>query len=157
MKTTTKANMSKNLVTVRWDDSMQTAAETMENHRIRHLPVVDELGVVVGILSARDIHRAMSPVKEGFLPDAQAAKYMTWPVITVPEWMPIRSVAEGMIDEKVSCFVVTDDKSHPTGIITSEDLLRVLVNMLTSDGLTERLRHSPVIGELLREAQSAGL
>ena len=47
--------MSQPAVTVRTDDSIETAVTVMERHQIRRLPVVDASGVCVGVLAQADI------------------------------------------------------------------------------------------------------
>ena len=47
--------MTKNPVTVYADEPVTKAVETMSTHRVRHLPVVDRDGRLVGIVTARDI------------------------------------------------------------------------------------------------------
>ena len=47
--------MSKNIVTVREDASFAEAKRLMILHRIRHLPVVDKKGYLVGMLALRRI------------------------------------------------------------------------------------------------------
>jgi len=152
-----KENMSKGLITVNWNVSMQTAAELMEEQRIRHLPVKDELDVIVGILSAHDVNRAMNPDIPGFSPNRIVSEYMSWPVVTVDENLAVKDAAQGMIDEKISAFLVTDKTKNIVGIITSEDLLKVLLSLFSSPSVLTRLSYSPVVGELLREAQSTGI
>lgn len=47
--------MSKNVVTIREDASFAEAKRLMSLHRIRHLPVVDKKGCLVGMLTLRRI------------------------------------------------------------------------------------------------------
>ena len=47
--------MSKNPITVREDESVNQAKNIMITQKIRHLPVIDYHGKVVGILSMRDV------------------------------------------------------------------------------------------------------
>ena len=136
---------------------MEEAADLMEEHRIRHLPVSDDLGVIVGIISDRDVSRARSPNKPGFDANAKVSDYMSWPVITVSQNLPLREAAQGMVDEKISAFLVTDDAQAIVGIVTSEDMLRALVSLLSAPSRFAKASYSPVVGELLREAQAAGL
>ena len=49
--------MSKELVVVRADDNIPLAANLMQEHHIRHLPVVYEDGGLLGVLSIRDLLR----------------------------------------------------------------------------------------------------
>lgn len=50
-----KEYMSRNPITVREDASVNEARNIMITHKIRHLPVIDYTGRVVGVLSYRDI------------------------------------------------------------------------------------------------------
>lgn len=50
--------MSSSVVTVRTFDSLDAAFELIEEHHIRHLPVVDADGRLVGLLTQTDLLRA---------------------------------------------------------------------------------------------------
>ncbi len=56
-KDTVSKYMSKGLIVARPEDSVVSAAQKMLNHGIRHLPVVDSTGKIVGIISMRDLLR----------------------------------------------------------------------------------------------------
>jgi CBS domain-containing protein len=49
--------MSRNPIVVRPEDSLVIAAQKMIHHGIRHLPVVDSAGKLLGVLSIRDVLR----------------------------------------------------------------------------------------------------
>lgn len=149
-------NMTKDLITVGWNQSMGEANRLMEKHRIRHLPVVDDTGLVVGILSNRDVVRSMDPARPDFLDDLNVADRMTWPALTVDENMPIYQVAEGMVDEKVSAFLVTKGK-QVVGIVTSEDLLRLLAKLVKPEPNKKSFLYSPLVKEAMQELQMAGI
>lgn len=153
---TTQQSMTHTLVTVKWNTSIRQAHELMGERRIRHLPVTDEEGFVVGILSDRDVNRAMSPVRPGFMEDSLVGDFMSWPAITVDEKTSIKDVAEGMVDEKVSAFLVTKGGEQVVGIITSEDLLRLLKEML-KDEPGRLLPYTPILTEAIKELSSAGI
>jgi CBS domain-containing protein len=128
-------NMSKKLITVMWNDDLLTAMLKMKNARIRHLPVVDQLGEVLGILSHRDIPTdgsdedyAMEIVRD----------YMSTPVHTVEFKTNLVDVAKQMIDKKISSLLVQDN-NEVVGIVTHEDLLKALVHILEKPPVTDRL------------------
>jgi CBS domain-containing protein len=52
--------MSRHLCTVRPDDDLSRAERVMRDHQIRRLPVVDESGCVIGMLSFSDVTRGVS-------------------------------------------------------------------------------------------------
>jgi CBS domain-containing protein len=151
--------MSPNLVTISAYQPISEARSVMEEKGIRHLPVLDSEGLVIGILSDRDVNRAMSPVRPGFLGGMLVSDFMSWPAITVDESMPLADVAEGMLDEKVSSFLVTKEGREVVGIITSDDMLKVLRNLLRGEAKSSlrALTYSPVVREALHEIQSVGL
>lgn len=153
-----KQTMTKSLVTVKWNFPMDKALQAMEEKRIRHLPVVDESGKVVGVLSRRDVERAMNPTRPGFAVDAIVGDFMSWPAITVKESTLIKDVAEGMVDEKVSCFLVENKEGNLVGIITTEDLLKLLTSMLSENTSTvKQFTYSPFLAEAIHEMESAGI
>ncbi len=133
--------MSKRLVTVRWDDSVRKAYQLMQDRQIRHLPVCDVKGEVIGILSDRDLQRAMKPnveivrdFEEGveFEESHLAKDFMTWPVRAIDGEVPVVDVAQRMLSEKVSAFIVVEHK-QAVGIVTTDDLLKLLVRLLQKE------------------------
>lgn len=157
----TKENMTKTLITIRWNESIEKAFQKMEEFRIRHLPVVDKDDFVVGIISDRDVNRAMNTERPGFDESVLVGDFMSWPAITVDEKASIADVAEGMVDEKVSAFLVTRNGNEVVGIVTSEDLLGYLAKQLREGAkkrpLLESLPYTPVAQEAIRELNAAGL
>jgi CBS domain-containing protein len=81
---------------------------------------------------------------------------MTWPALTVDEELPIFQVAEGMVDEKVSSFLVTRGK-QVVGIVTSEDLIKLLAKLTKPDSKAKSYLYSPLVKEALQELQAAGI
>jgi CBS domain-containing protein len=51
--------MSRDLVVVKGVEGVVRAAMLMSEHRIRHLPVVDDEGKLVGVISVRDVVDAL--------------------------------------------------------------------------------------------------
>lgn len=141
MKLMVKEGMSTDVITVENSESLLNAYQLMQRRRIRHLPVVNADGVVVGILSDRDINRAMhSQIDKSnafvkseevvFDPKARVEDYMSWPVKAFDKDRSLKEVAKEMIHEKISAVLVTDRENDIAGIITTEDLLRVLIELL---------------------------
>lgn len=131
---TTKELMTTGLITVRTADSITHAYKLMHEKSIRHLPVLDERNIVVGILSDRDIQRAMNVRKlNNFQQEVHldasipVEDFMSWPVYVVSENTTVRTVAEQMLNQKLSCFLVQGEDGRVNGIITTDDLLRLFL------------------------------
>lgn len=171
MDTTLNKNMSKSLITILETEALESAYAVMQKNTIRHLPVVNEEGEVVGILSERDLERAMISEVSGegsfrnescqFDPDNIVRDYMSWPVKTVHKDAPLKSVAQKMIKEKVSSYLVTDN-SKVLGILTTEDMLKVLVGLLNESESDlklsiENILLNPNVGRFAQTMSDVGI
>lgn len=115
------------------DENMLSAARLMLEKNFKHL-VVTKNGETVGILSDRDVHRAIKTEKTNHntmdmrLSDQLKVKdFMNWPVYTVAEKSSIKFALEQMLLQKVSALVVENDDREVTGIITTDDFLGMLM------------------------------
>ena len=122
------------LVTGTPDLRLYQALALMEQKHIRHLPLVEE-GVLVGILTDRDVKRHMSAA---FRTDHEKAEDRASMLVTVADVMtrdpysvnpatPLREIVKAMIEHKYGAVPVVDAARRPVGIITSIDLLRLLL------------------------------
>lgn len=131
--------MSAHPMTVRYKDDLMSAFIRMRREGYRHMPVIDDSENVVGIISDRDFQRAMWPVNSPdahglpesphFRKDAKVCEYMSWPIKSFPEETNLVAVIETMIASKISSVVITRG-DQMTGIVTHEDLLRMLASLL---------------------------
>jgi acetoin utilization protein AcuB len=122
-----RRHMSAPPITISEDTDFKSALGLMQKHRIRRLPVVDEGGVLTGIVAERDLLVAAdrylsSPV--------DVARIMTRQVVTVGETTPVVDAAELMMERKIGGLPVVDPSRKLLGIITETDLLKALVAML---------------------------
>src|SRR4028119_2452415 len=82
-----------------------TALGLFRQHRIRHLPIVDEQGRPVGIVTHDSIRRALQPVN--LLTRLRYVKdVMTTQVIHAPETSSVLELAKLMTEHQVSCIVI---------------------------------------------------
>ena len=109
----------------------------MKEHGVRRLPVVDDSNRVIGIISDRDVKSA-SPSKatslevheiQYLLAEVKAKDIMTSNPICVKSNESISKVALIMLDKKIGGMPVVDDDNHLLGIITDQDVFRVLVTI----------------------------
>jgi acetoin utilization protein AcuB len=107
--------------------SITDAHEIMRSWGMRHLPVTEKDGSIVGLLSERDIlkHMALHPSdKQARACDAMASNpYVVRPGDSLAE------VADTMAKHKYGCAVVAG-KNGICGIFTTTDALRILARML---------------------------
>ena len=114
-------------ITIPRDTDFKAAMGLMQKHRIRRLPVVDDRGVLAGIVAERDLLVAAdrylsSPV--------DVAQIMTRQVVTVGDTTPVVVAATLMIERKIGGLPVVDDDNNVVGIITESDLFEALLQQL---------------------------
>lgn len=129
--------MSANPVTVEVTDTIQDAIDVLNDLDIRHLPVVDS-GVLVGMISDRDLREFALPEMVRFSNPEKAAKRCARPVseimhsdvITVGSEDDIGDVAEIMIDHKIGAVPVCDKiDGRLVGIVSYIDVLRAATDL----------------------------
>jgi len=125
--------VTRGLITIAHDASMAEAAKVLKDARIRHLPVTRD-NTIVGIISDRDIQRASTLVTGGNGSTIQEYKkvyeYMTSPVNKMNTNDSVAHLTREMIRMKISSFIIEDEKGTPVGIITTEDLLLLLLDKI---------------------------
>jgi CBS domain-containing membrane protein len=123
--------MTRELVTLRSDETLSIADRIMSLGRIRHMPVVDDDGRVVGMISQRDLFRGALARALGFDGDArqQALDHITVAEVMRTELhvaradTPIGEAADTMIKYKIGCLPVVDATGKLTGLITEADFV----------------------------------
>ena len=109
--------MTWNIVTIDRDASLARATEVMETARISSV-LVTELGKPVGIVTERDILRAL----ETKVPKEQAvAKVMSHPLVSARKDMVLHDAYHFMAQKGVRHLLVTDAGDHPVGIVSESD------------------------------------
>jgi CBS domain-containing protein len=95
-------------------------------YRIRHLPIVDEQGLLVGVISHESIRQILRPAN--LLRFRRVSDVMITQVIHAPLTTPVIELAQLMAENRVSCVVITqpdrEDNAQPVGIITERDMVQ---------------------------------
>lgn len=119
--------MTTNVVSVRDDASLTNIDWEMALAEIRHVPVVDQHGVVVGIVSDRDLLRTLSRADRARVP---VSAIMTLTPGSVHAETPAREALELMLERKIHAVPVLDDRGRLLGIITATDFLELTFRAL---------------------------
>jgi len=126
-----KERMTKEPATVKPEEGLQEAMWKMERGHFRHLPVVDDHGKLIGMLSDRDI-RLIRPslafvAKEDAMVQLWSLSVQQTAVfdpIKVKPDTPLKEAAELMLRWHVGGLPVVDEQEKLVGMITYTDLLR---------------------------------
>jgi CBS domain-containing protein len=152
--------MTKELISIEESASMKEAYELMRDERIRHVLVRSGSGRICGVISDRDVQRAMSPEIEGegrsrdirldFDPTFQVRDFMSSPARWIAPDASIREVAQTMLQAKISSLLVTGASGKAIGVITTDDLLDYLTS---GDERAAEMLAIPIASILRRRAQ----
>jgi acetoin utilization protein AcuB len=125
--------MTRQALTIGPSDSCLEAVGRMHRARVRHLPVVNRDGLLVGIVTDRDLrHYLFSPAVfdslgktavEVLLKSVLVAQIMSRSVISVTPKEELRDAARVMLEERIGSLPVVEG-GRVVGILTETDLLR---------------------------------
>lgn len=130
--------------------SLADALDRMYADNIRHLPVVDEQGKLVGVVSTRDIAVAVSV--RGVVPDrATVATAMARDPYSTASDTPLMEVAQHMEKDRLgSTMVVSNGK--PVGIFTTTDAMRALRSVMAGEMVEPEVKPTHIVEHGEREA-----
>jgi CBS domain-containing protein len=134
MKTTGKVSdvMTTNLFTVRPEDLVDLATSTMEWRHVRHVPVENAAGELVGLLSTRELLRLHSAETGAQDQPVPVSKVMQPNPLTISPNVPLSEAFVRMLQSDSGCLLVTA-RGQLLGIVTERDLLEAAVALLTGD------------------------
>ena len=113
--------------TIRIGESLATANELFAGQGVSALGVVDEEGVIKGVISRTDVlHAAVYTHGETFrVPDRPVEELMKSPALQLSPEAPVSQAAKLMLKNHVHRVFVTED-DRPTGVLSTRDLMRVV-------------------------------
>jgi acetoin utilization protein AcuB len=125
--------MSKDPVTIGPDTVARVARERMRERGIRHLPVVDAKGQLLGMLTDRDLaHASFMPLlteylgwSAGRLAMPRVRDLMTWSVVTTHPEATLVQAALTMFQRRIGSLPVLEE-GRLVGILTERDILATL-------------------------------
>lgn len=123
--------MHRKPITAAADDYLMDALARMAARNIRHLPVVDGEGVVVGMLSERDVRSAIGDPTAAVqlertrvrLQSLRVSDVMSHKVISIREQAPLGEASSRLVDQRIGALPVVDEADRLIGIISYVDLL----------------------------------
>ncbi len=122
--------MTREIFTVHPEDVVDLAASMMDWEYIRHVPVEDDGGKLVGVLSHRALLRVLSKRRSGDDPPAIRDVMNINPLTVTPETATLEAIRL-MRDNKVGCLPVVNGKDgRLLGLVTETDFMRIAARIL---------------------------
>lgn len=124
--------MKVDVVTLSENDSIQKAIEVMREHKIRHIPIVDDDNQLIGLVSNQDIRDATPSIfhSNEHLEDLQKplSSIMKTNLITGHPLDFVEEAAAVFYENHIGCMPILSE-GKLVGIITETDLLHTLVEL----------------------------
>ena len=123
--------MSKPIVTVELDDTLKVVKRIFERAKFHHLLVVEK-DVLYGVISDRDLLKAISPhigtpnetPHDLVTLNKKVHQIMTRKPITLPPQADVYAAIKIFNQHSISCIPIVNDGGRPVGIISWRDILR---------------------------------
>lgn len=120
------ALMTRDVICVSQDETLDEVWRTMTEFKIRHVPVF-EGDALVGILSDRNVFLHARPGLDGpVVPPALVRDVMTPVPITARPHATVGEIAALMQNHRIDCVPITEGAHRLVGLVTSHDLLGLL-------------------------------
>ncbi|MGL5508513.1 MAG: EAL domain-containing protein, partial [Microcoleaceae cyanobacterium] len=102
------------------------AYNLMRRYTIRHLPIVDDQGLVLGLVTISSLRQVLN--YSHFLRFRQVSEVMTYQVLTALPDNNLMEIATILSNYKISCVVIVAEREglrFPIGIVTERDILQM--------------------------------
>ena len=130
--------MTSPVITVQeWED-FHVIYDKLETYDIRHLPVVDDSGRLVGLISQRHLYKICSPHRmenggwhydKDMLDSFILKRVMLRDVYVLKPHNTVTEAIKDMAEFKVGCIPVVDDSNRPVGIVTRDSILNFILTL----------------------------
>lgn len=122
--------MSTALITMKPEDTVGNADFEMKIAAIRHVPIVDDRNKLVGMVSNRDILRALGETDEDHV---VIKDIMTRSLHRINADAPAREAASLILENKIGALPVIGDEGQLVGLVTETDFVRLAYEVLGGD------------------------
>jgi CBS domain-containing protein len=115
--------MSKNIQTLSPAAKIKEAKQIMLKHKIHHIPIMVD-NVITGLLSERDLSHGEEELDQ----QIRLHKVMSKTILCASEGTTLEAVANVFYHENINSLPIVDEDFFVTGIITSRDILKWLLD-----------------------------
>jgi len=120
--------MTTALVTASPDDLVDSSLYDMKMARIRHLPVIDARGRLVGIVSDRDVLLSLGATESS---NVYLRDIMSRDLETITENTNAADALAVMLEKRIGSLPVIGEEGQLLGVVTETDFLQVAYSLLS--------------------------
>jgi CBS domain-containing protein len=109
------------------DSTYQDAVKLMNKYKVRHLPVLENGNLLIGMVSEKDLLKNTHKTS--------AIEVMTNEVLSCFENATVQDISRIMLEQKVSALPIVNLDYQLIGIVTKSDILKYVTNIISVNGL----------------------
>jgi acetoin utilization protein AcuB len=129
------AIMTKKVRATTEDATLASLRTLFVDAKFQHVPVINGMHQLVGIVSVKDYFKALSPVMDSasehtielYIQSRKVRQVMSSPVISVSQDLGILQAAALLVEKNISCLPVVDAQQRLIGIVSWKDIMRRIV------------------------------
>jgi CBS domain-containing protein len=114
------------------DATIEEAQRLILEYNVSGLPVIDEKGDLVGVISQTDFMHLQDPELASLIhhkgSGIRVGEVMSRPAVTVLVTTPLPEAGRKMLDERVHRLVVVDDDHRPVGVLSAIDFVQIVAD-----------------------------
>ena len=137
------AIMTKEVVSVDLDDSLEHLVQIFERNSFHHI-LVTENGYLSGIVSDRDLLKSVSPfagsntetTRDAATLQKRTHQIMTRKPLTLAPDATVTDAVQLISDYNVSCIPIVSESNRPLGVLTWRDIFKVLAQSARRNAVT---------------------
>jgi CBS domain-containing protein len=119
-------------VSVRAEATVEEAEELLRHYHVSGLPVVDERGSLVGVISQTDLLYLAAPSVRALIrrseSEIRVGEVMSVPPVTIDGSALLIEAARIMHSQRLHRLVVVDGDAHPTGVLSAMDFVALVAD-----------------------------
>jgi acetoin utilization protein AcuB len=127
--------MTRRVVSVEMDDRLDVVKKIFDALKFHHLLVLDDRGTLKGVVSDRDLLKALSPYVGSAAENARDTatlnkrvhQIMSRNLITLQPRASISEAVQLFLDHRISCIPIIDEALKPVGILSWRDVIKTLL------------------------------
>lgn len=116
--------MTKNVITAKEDTPILELAKILYDNQISGVPVVDNKGKVVGVVTEKDI---LNIIFSGNVHHTKVADIMSKNVIKFSPDTEIDKVALAISEHNIRRVIIVDENDRAVGIVSRRDIIKMIL------------------------------
>lgn len=134
--------MTASLYTLKASSTIEEASSLMKEKSIRHIPIVNDFGRLLGLVSQRDVMAATSSVAQHHPEDlcTSLTYIMQRKLITIERHCKLAAAARLMRENKIGCLPVLENEML-VGIVTDTDFVTIAIHLVEQLEMVEPLEY----------------